>query len=66
MFEELAVLELVLTLPFLRALTMKSFAAETPLDNEVLPRLEETSLDIDFYSVFLIRMQPNHIRNFFL
>jgi hypothetical protein len=31
MFEELAVLELVLTLPFLRALTMKSFAAETPL-----------------------------------
>jgi len=45
---------------------MKSFAAETPLDNEVLPRLEETSLDVDFYSVFLIRMQPNHIRNFFL
>jgi hypothetical protein len=66
MFEELVVLELALTLPFLRALTMKGFAAETPLDNEVLPRLEETSLDVDFYSVFLIRMQPNHIRNFFL
>jgi len=66
MFEELIVLELALTLPFLRALTMKGFATETPLDNEVLPRLEESSLDVDFYSVFLIRIQPHHIRKFFL
>jgi hypothetical protein len=84
--KEPVVLEPGPTLPFSGALITKGFASKTPLENEVPPLLEESSLDVDFYPVFLnlfllffhiqskfshvierpVRLQPNHIRNFFI
>jgi len=51
--KEPVVLEPGPTLPFSGALITKGFASKTPLENEVPPLLEESSLDVDFYPVFL-------------